>query len=148
MRERVVDANGLEVLGPEECRFLLSSSHLGRVALASSGRPVVFPVNFVVEGERVYIRTGDGTLLREARDGRTVAFEVDAADPTYQTGWSVLVSGVARHVEAPEEIEQVNRLPLRPWSPGPKNDFVAIELETVSGRRIRGVPGFGEEVGA
>lgn len=133
---RLVDANGLEIIDLAECRDLLAVAHIGRVAMSSQGRPVVFPVNAVVEGDRVFVRCGVGILYREAEAGHTVAFEVDGSDPTYQTGWSVLVSGNARVVTDRSELEMVRHLPLRPWGTGPKDHVVAIEMETVSGRRI------------
>ncbi|MBX7161778.1 MAG: pyridoxamine 5'-phosphate oxidase family protein [Acidimicrobiia bacterium] len=135
-RMRLTDANGLEILDLAECRDLLAAAHIGRVATASRGRPVVFPVNAVVEDDLVFVRCGTGTLFREAEAGHTVAFEVDGSDPTYQTGWSVLVSGSARVVTDPRELERVQHLPLRPWGTGAKDQVVAIVMETVSGRRI------------
>lgn len=133
---RRTDANGLEVLELAECRDLLAEAHIGRVALGSQGRPVVFPVNVVVSPDAVYIRCGRGSLYREAEAGHTVAFEIDGYDPTYQTGWSVLVSGSARVVVDSHELDAARHLPLRPWGPGPKDHLVAISIETMSGRRI------------
>lgn len=133
---RLVDANGLEVIELSECRDLLATAHIGRVAMSSQGRPVVFPMNAVVEGDTVFVRCGTGILYREAEAGHTVAFEIDGSDPTYQTGWSVLVSGSARVVTDLRELARVRHLPLRPWGTGAKDHVVAIAMETVSGRRI------------
>lgn len=133
---RLTDANGLEILDLSECRELLADARLGRVALGSKGRPVVFPVNVVVTHDTVFVRCGRGSLHREAEAGHTVAFEIDGTDPTYQTGWSVLVTGSAHVVCEDPELDEARHLPLRPWGTGAKDHVVAIAIETVSGRRI------------
>lgn len=136
---RRTDSNGLEVLELTECRARLEAAHIARVAVASGGRPVIFPVNVAVNGGEVYVRCGTGTLYRAAEGAHTVALEIDGADPTYQSGWSVLVSGRARVVTDTHELDEVGHLPLRPWGTGTKDRVVSIQLETVSGRQIPAV---------
>ena len=90
-----LDRNGLEVLEREECIALLGSVTVGRIAITSNALPVVLPVNFVLLDDRIVIRTSRGTKLDAATRNTVVAFEVDEIDMVEQTGWSVLVTGVA-----------------------------------------------------
>jgi uncharacterized protein len=106
------------------------------VGLSSAALPVVLPVNFALDGEEIVIRTGAGTKLDAALRNAVVAFEVDEIDPVYHSGWSVMVTGMARELRAPGEIERARALPLRPWAPGVRDAFIAIPAQLVSGRRI------------
>src|SRR6476659_864500 len=87
----------LEVLGRNECVSLLGRSSLGRLAVVCEGAPLVFPVNFTLDGETIVFRTDAGTKLYGARAGR-VAFECDGIDSVYHTGWSVVATGRAEEV--------------------------------------------------
>jgi nitroimidazol reductase NimA-like FMN-containing flavoprotein (pyridoxamine 5'-phosphate oxidase superfamily) len=131
------DRNGLEVLGRAECLRLLGTATLGRVAVTADALPVILPVNFLVADDQIVIRTGRGTKLDAATRNAVVAFEVDDIDPMYHTGWSVLVTGVARDLTAHPELLELPHLPAR-WAPEQSADgrLVAISLDLVSGRRI------------
>ena len=133
------DRSGLLVLDRSECLHLMATTvpHVGRVALVDGeGRPFVLPVNYQVDGESVVFRTAEGGLLDAAVAGTLVAFELDAVDPAWQEGWSVLAHGVARAVADPDEIARLERLPLRPWAPGDRHRWVRLPVQSVSGRRI------------
>src|SRR4051812_6943273 len=93
-----IDRNGLEVLDREECMRLLSTVHLGRVAITSGALQVILPVNFRVLDDRIVFRTGCGTKLDAATRGAVVAFEVDTMESLDHRGWSVVVTGVARQI--------------------------------------------------
>jgi nitroimidazol reductase NimA-like FMN-containing flavoprotein (pyridoxamine 5'-phosphate oxidase superfamily) len=125
---------GLEELDRQECLKLLARAPLGRLGVVVGGRPVVFPVNFTLDGAAVVLRTDEGTKLYAARNG-PVAFECDGIDRIYHTGWSVLVLGDAEEVHDPHEIARLGRLPLSGWSPGPKPKWLRIR-GTITGRRI------------
>ena len=131
-----VDRNGLQVLERTECLELLASSSVGRIGLSSSALPLVLPVNFCLDGERIVLRTGAGTTLGAASHHAVVSFEADDIDPLFHAGWSVVVTGVARPLTAEADLQRIRRLPLLPWA-GPGDHFVAITLDRVSGRRIR-----------
>jgi len=131
-----IDRNGLEVLDRDECLRLLSTATLGRVGVTTGALPTVLPVNFLLDGERILIRTGEGTKLRAATDNAVVAFESDDFDPLYHSGWSVVVTGVAREVTDPGELESLKSAPLARWAPRGNGRIVAISTEVVSGRRI------------
>jgi nitroimidazol reductase NimA-like FMN-containing flavoprotein (pyridoxamine 5'-phosphate oxidase superfamily) len=136
-----VDRNGLEVLSEQECWLLLEAAHIGRLAVSIGDRPEIFPVNYVVAGDdaagRVIVfLTAPGSKLAGAVLGRSVAFEIDAADPLFHTGWSVVLQGTAAEIEGLEELMDAEALPLRPWGPTPKHNYVRISPTSVSGRRI------------
>ena len=130
------DRNGLEALERSECLQLLATASVGRIALHWDALPRVLPVNFALDGETVVFRTGPGTKLAAAVAGAVLAFEVDDIDPWYHDGWSVVVTGVATALTGGEALERATRLPLRPWAPGARNDYVAITPTLVSGRRL------------
>jgi len=126
---------GLVTLDPDECIRLLRTSTLGRLAIVIEERPLVFPVNFTLDGHAVVLRTDEGTKLYAARHG-FVAFECDDIDRRYHTGWSVIISGKAEEIREPVEIARLERLPLGPWAPGRKQVWLRIRPHTITGRRI------------
>lgn len=128
------DRNDLEVLDRDECLRLLASRSVGRVGLSAGALPVILPVNFYVDGDRIIVRTGFGTKLAAAMRNAVVCVEVDEIDSLYHAGWSVLVTGTARELVG-EEAAAALALPLRPWS-GHADHVIAIDVELVSGRRL------------
>ena len=129
------DRNGLEVLEREECLELLAGAAVGRIGLSVGALPLVLPVNFCVDGERIVVRTGAGTKLDAASRHAVVSFEVDEIDPWFHQGWSVVVTGIAAPLESDEELAHAKTLPLLPWAAAGER-YVAISVADVSGRRI------------
>lgn len=134
-----VDRNGLEILSRQECLRLLSTVSVGRVGVTSDALPSVLPVNFRLADGHVLFRTGKGTKLAAATRNAVVAFEVDDFDPVAHTGWSVMVTGVARELEETDDLlsQHGGRIPR--WAPVAEDHIVAMSIELISGRRI--VPG-------
>lgn len=97
----------------------------------------MLPVNYrIVDGE-VVLRTAIWTqLYATAMQRRWVAFEVDAVDPLWEDGWSVLVRGPAREVTDPERIHHLRTLPLRAWVSVERTRYVTISPSKVTGRRL------------
>jgi nitroimidazol reductase NimA-like FMN-containing flavoprotein (pyridoxamine 5'-phosphate oxidase superfamily) len=126
---------GLEELDLDECMRLLAREPIGRLAVVVSGHPLVFPVNFALDGNAVVLRTDKGTKLYGARNG-PVAFECDGIDRACHTGWSVVIHANAEEVHNPIEIARLERLPLGLWSPGPKPTWLRLRATATSGRRI------------
>jgi nitroimidazol reductase NimA-like FMN-containing flavoprotein (pyridoxamine 5'-phosphate oxidase superfamily) len=131
------DRNGLEILEREECLQLLAASALGRIAVSSQALPVILPVNFLLDGDRILIRTSPGSKLQAATTNAVVAFEVDQIDPFTHAGWSVSVTGVASEIPAADARDVLTNLPLAHWAPSPAEHVVAISTDLISGRRIR-----------
>lgn len=130
------DSAGLEVLSRDDSLSLLGSVPVGRVVFTDRALPAVQPVNFVVHDGSVVFRTGAGSKLAAATREAIVAFQADRFDRDSETGWSVSVVGPARVVTDSAEIEELRKLPLRPWAPTKRDHFVRIELSHVTGRRL------------
>lgn len=122
----------------DECLALLAGASVGRIGGSIGGRPFVFPVNFAADGDRVVFKTAPGTKLDGAAFGRVV-FEIDGIDDERQGGWSVVVEGVATEITEMLDARsaKLRELDLQPWPPGEKAHWVAIEPESVTGRRVR-----------
>jgi nitroimidazol reductase NimA-like FMN-containing flavoprotein (pyridoxamine 5'-phosphate oxidase superfamily) len=130
------ERTGLEALDRNECLTLLGRSSLGRIAVVDDDcRPLIFPVNFALDGSAIVLRSDPGTKLHRARKG-WVAFECDGVDSVYHTGWSVLASGIAEVVHNDAELADLARLPLAMWAPGPKSTWIRIRPRVLTGRRI------------
>lgn len=127
-------------LPEEECYRLLARGHLGRVGLVDDGHAVVLPVNYVFHEGAVVFQSTEGSKLEAAAAGRTVAFEIDAIDPMYHGGFSVLAYGTAEVVDAEDEIDRLRELPLKPWWPEARDRWIRIPVELVTGRRLRADP--------
>jgi nitroimidazol reductase NimA-like FMN-containing flavoprotein (pyridoxamine 5'-phosphate oxidase superfamily) len=132
-----LDRNGLEVLDRTECLRLLATATLGRIGISSGALPVILPINFRLVGDRIVFRTTSGTKLDAATRGSVVAFEVDAMDPFEHTGWSVMVTGVARQITEPSELDGVRPQHVARWAPSGEDCIVSVSTDMVTGRRIR-----------
>ena len=131
------DHRGLRVLTLDECARYLRATLVGRIAFLHEGEPVIFPVNYAVDGLDVVFRSTWGSKLEHAQHAGIVAFEVDGSDDEARLGWSVLVSGVAEVVYDEQESERLDRLALRGWAPASEPTFwVRIRAEQVTGRAI------------
>ena len=131
------EARRLEVLDRAACIELLAHHRfVGRLGFITEGRPMVLPVNYIVEGDSVVFCTAGGTKLNAIQGGADVAFEVDDTVPLYHSGWSVLVQGHADLITDPAEVARLRRGPLRPWAKGARANWVRISLDEISGRRI------------
>jgi uncharacterized protein len=133
--EAVLVENGLELLTEEECRALLCTQSVGRIAVSVGALPVILPVNYTVVDDDIVFMTGEGLKLRAALESTVVGFEIDSLDEALDYGWSVLVVGVAKEV-AEGERDDLGPIPVRPWAGGDRSHLVRIHPEMISGRRI------------
>ena len=134
-----IDSTGLEVLSGAECMRLLRTQTFGRIAVSANALPVVLPVNFLVLGDQIVIRTRRGTTLAAATRNAIVAFEVDQFDEETGAGWSVLVQGIAREVLDPLNLAEANAAPLARWMDPLGSRHVSISIDLMSGRRVSAV---------
>jgi nitroimidazol reductase NimA-like FMN-containing flavoprotein (pyridoxamine 5'-phosphate oxidase superfamily) len=132
-----VDRNGLEVLDRSECLRLLVSTTVGRIGFSTGALPTIVPVNFVVDRDRVLVRTGPGSKLDAAIRNAVVAFEADHIDEAHGLGWSVVVTGMASEVGA-EEARRLDMSMLERWAPSGNGRLIGISLDVMSGRRLIG----------
>jgi nitroimidazol reductase NimA-like FMN-containing flavoprotein (pyridoxamine 5'-phosphate oxidase superfamily) len=130
------DSGGLEILTDEECRELLGAVSLGRIVFTDRALPAVQPVNFALCHGDVVIRTSAGSKLAVAARDAVVAFEADAFDSAIGSGWSVVIVGHARVISDDEDLVLLRTLPLRPWTPGGREYYIAITPQLISGRRL------------
>lgn len=130
--------SGLFHLEPEECwqRLRLANPRVGRLAFAVDQHPLVLPVNYAVDGDRVVIRFNEDTVLDEAVSSR-VAFEVDDIKPAWEGGWSVVIQGQAVEAVTDDQLARLRRLPLRPWAGTDRIRYLRIDARHgISGRAI------------
>ena len=131
------EAQRLEVLDRAACIELLAHHRfVGRLAIVVDGRPIILPVNYIVDDDSVVFCTANGTKLNAVLGGTNVAFEVDDSVPLHHSGWSVLVQGHAEVITDPQEVARLRHGPLRPWAKGARANWVRITLDEISGRRI------------
>jgi uncharacterized protein len=128
----------LEVLSESQCRELLASRDLGRIAFSIGGQPEILPINYAADGLVVVFRTAQDTIMMGALSGR-VAFEVDSWDPQTRVGWSVVLKGVAEEVARGVDpfSAALRERPVFPLAPGNRERWIAIYPAEISGRRFR-----------
>jgi nitroimidazol reductase NimA-like FMN-containing flavoprotein (pyridoxamine 5'-phosphate oxidase superfamily) len=135
--EHPTDRHGLEVIGHEECLTLLASRPYGRIAYVDAGSPTMVPVNHLVDGASVVLRSLDGGKLAAAIFERPVAFGLDELDNTTRSGWSVVVRGRAEIVEADDAGKYDKWLDSWAVRDAARTTWVRIVVDEVSGRRLR-----------
>ena len=123
-------------LNRSECNELLRANHVGRLGFVNDGWPTILPVNYVLDGDDIIIRTDSGTKFASVRHGAEVSFELDHIDSLYRSGWSVLVHGYATEVVDDDELEHLRGLGLRAWHQGVKPFWIRIAPVLVTGRRL------------
>jgi nitroimidazol reductase NimA-like FMN-containing flavoprotein (pyridoxamine 5'-phosphate oxidase superfamily) len=113
------------------CLALLSTQHVGRL-VTGGDELCVIPVNYVLRDGAITVRTADDSAaVRSTAQG--AAFEVDMFDERTQSGWSVVVRG--RLVAVPEGDGHAE---LETWAPGPRDRWVIVPVESITGRLLRG----------
>jgi nitroimidazol reductase NimA-like FMN-containing flavoprotein (pyridoxamine 5'-phosphate oxidase superfamily) len=107
---------------------------VGRLAISVAGEPLVFPLNFAVDGDAVVFRTQVGTKL--AGITRSLAtFEVDHIDAA-GLGWAVTFEGLAQEVIDADPAalrSRVDALALETWPGGDRAHVVRITAFAVRG---------------
>lgn len=129
------DRAGLYVLTRAQSLELLSSVENGRIAISSRSLPLILPVTFTVDHERILFSTWDGGTLSAATHGNIVAFQADEPCVDESPGWSVSVTGLANHLPLavlPPEL----RMPATHWGRNARVHGVEISTDVISGRRV------------
>ena len=129
--------HGMIELSDEECRDLLRTTSIGRVAVVVYDCPVVLPVNY-----RLVETTGPVWLAIRTRPGNvmdqpltSVGFEIDGIDEVGQRGWSVLVRGTLHRVD-PDAAEFRQRFDPQPWITEQRDAWLVIDPFAITGRRV------------
>ncbi|MFI6931840.1 pyridoxamine 5'-phosphate oxidase family protein [Streptomyces sp. NPDC050287] len=132
--------DGFRELGRQECLRLLAKVPVGRIVHTRQALPAVLPVTFCLDRDDAVVLCASATSeLVRAVDSTVVAFEVDEIDAAAHSGWSVVVTGPATVVTDPVEHERLARGGPRSWVPSPRQVFVRIGPELVTGRELAGV---------
>lgn len=132
------DAEMVE-LGAAECRELMGTDTVGRVAFVTPAGPRIVPVNFVVVGEAIEFRTTAYSELATYAPDAEVAFEVDHLDRDHHRGWSVIAHGTCERLDDPDETK--HRTPeqdTKPWAGGHRTMWLRLEWSELTGRRVGG----------
>jgi nitroimidazol reductase NimA-like FMN-containing flavoprotein (pyridoxamine 5'-phosphate oxidase superfamily) len=135
-RGRAAAHPALETLSGDDCRRLLMPGGIGRVVFVSERGPTALPVNFATTAGDILFRTAAGSVLEHA-DGQRVGFEVDHIDDAMKEGWSVLVTGGLHQVTDEDELTEARGLQVEPWAGEGRDTYLRVQIEEVSGRRIR-----------
>ena len=134
------DLAAVNQLSRAECLKLLSTEHLGRLAVAGPApAPIIRPINYVFDAhtQSVVFRSVEGSKFHRLVRETHAAFEVDGRDEATRTAWSVIVIGVTEEVNRAHELRWLETLPLDSWVlPRGEGHWMRIRAWTVSGRRI------------
>ena len=123
-------------LNEEECRELLGTAVIGRLAFTAGALPAVQPVHFALLGGHIVIPTRPGSKVAAATANAVVAFEADDFDPQTRTGWSVTAVGPSRLLTDRGEMAELDDLGLRPWAPTSHRCYIAVRTSIWHGRRL------------
>lgn len=132
------ETDTVAALTDEQCWEHLYTQELGRIVTQAHGVLDIFPVNYVVDDGSLVFRTAGGSKLFELTINDEVLFEVD--DYTTQDAWSIVVRGHARRLDTAEEVAHADTLPLTPWIPTLKYNYVRITPTSISGRTFHRGP--------
>lgn len=134
------DATGgddrFEEMTYDDCLARLAGEQIGRLAVVVGYYPQVFCVNYRLDGHVVVFRSHIGTKLLAAHHAN-VAFQVDHIDYDTQSGWSVVIQGMAEDVTDRQNditAERGRRLGVEPWVPGDKPRIVRVIPAKITGR--------------
>jgi nitroimidazol reductase NimA-like FMN-containing flavoprotein (pyridoxamine 5'-phosphate oxidase superfamily) len=128
----------IETLTEQECLRLLSSVALGRIVFTQNALPAIRPVNHLLDGTTIIIRSHLGAAIVSHTDpaaGAVVAYEADDLHPDQHLGWSVIVTGTARIIRDSAAIARYQQQ-LRPWVAGDMDHVIAIQSEIITGIRL------------
>lgn len=129
-------AHTFEALDEQECRQLIATAPIGRLAFTESALPMILPVHFTVRDGEVVIASLGGSKVSSARRGDIVAFEVDGYDPETREGWTASVVGPSRLITDPDEIAALDLLDFAPWTPDQDRHYLAVQIGVLRGRRL------------
>jgi nitroimidazol reductase NimA-like FMN-containing flavoprotein (pyridoxamine 5'-phosphate oxidase superfamily) len=137
---RITQPRQILELTPAESWELLARVSLGRIVFTQHAMPAIRPVNHLVDGQAIIIRSHLGSAITGAtvtRDGTVVCYEADELDPVRHTGWSVIATGMAQLVEDAAAVSRYKQM-LEPWAAGRMDYVIAVKPQIITGIRLMG----------
>ncbi|WP_309144328.1 pyridoxamine 5'-phosphate oxidase family protein [Streptomyces sp. BR123] len=126
----------LAALEEAECRRLLGTHGVGRIAVFTPDGPAVLPVNYLVTGTGIAFRTHAHAVAARAA-GTEAAFEIDRIDDVTSEGWSVLAVGELAAVTDAGELRHLNAEGRsHPWAGGERTHWMKLTPVRLTGRRV------------
>lgn len=96
----------IEPLGKEDARALLQAHHFGRLGCTVNGAPYVVPINYLYNGEDLYMHSLPGLKIRAMQAAPQICLQVDEVKDDYN--WrSVIAFGEYEEITGVEEREQM-----------------------------------------
>lgn len=118
-----------------ECRELVASRRVGRISYCSPSGPVTVPVNHVLVDGEVVLRTSPHSELGQCLiEEPAVCYQVDDFDEFHESGWSVLIQGLATIIQ-PSDLPPTAERPA-PWVEGIRTLHIRIREDRLTGRRV------------
>ncbi|MEK6406140.1 MAG: pyridoxamine 5'-phosphate oxidase family protein [Acidobacteriota bacterium] len=98
----------ITALSQEGARALLTESRVGRLGVVYEGGPYVVPVNYVFDGENIYVHSLPGRKLEALRANPRACLQVDEVTDSYH--WrSAIAFGAYEEVTDPNERDRAVR---------------------------------------
>lgn len=95
-------------LSQEEARALLTASRVGRLGCVYEDGPYVVPINYVLDGESIYVHSLPGRKLEALRANPRACLQVDEVTDPYH--WrSAIAFGAYEEVTDPAERDRAVR---------------------------------------
>jgi hypothetical protein len=125
----------LSELDRPTCLNLLRTQHVGRL-IVDAATPVIRIVNYTAFEHVIMFRSDPGPHVDDII-GHVVVFEADMVDERSRSGWSVIVRGKATDVS--DHLAGLGQAgaTVEPWAPGPKNRWIGIAIDDITGRLLR-----------
>jgi nitroimidazol reductase NimA-like FMN-containing flavoprotein (pyridoxamine 5'-phosphate oxidase superfamily) len=122
----------LSVLDTRTCLQLLRAHSVGRLAFNADPSPEVLPVNYIVDGDGIFVCTGPGAKHTAALAREPATFQVDGHDEQRGSAWSVMIRGTLDVVDK-YDIEALRPQPLVGGKP---EYLLCLSIYRITGRRI------------
>lgn len=124
-------------LTAQECRALLHTETVGRVAWSTPHGIRIVPVNYTLLEEAIVFRTAPYSELGTHGPNTDVAFEVDQLDHAVSAGWSVVATGRTETIDDPAEIQDIQAgVDPTPWAAGSRHLYLRLRWRELTGRRL------------
>lgn len=102
----------ISTLSDEHAKQLLMHNKIGRLGCISDGEPYVVPVNYVYDGDSIFIHSLYGKKINAMRENPRVCFQVDEIEGDFN--WrSVIVYGNYEEIALKEERANAMNLLLK-----------------------------------